>query len=618
MSSTSDLTATAMEAGVKKASESAVDRALNAIGDFVKQKYGEAQVLLGAGFKRYLRNATQRYNCVHTIATGTEPRPIIGPNNIYVSIGVLYQGKEYSTETVDPLIGIGNNLLIVGTGGVGKSMLMRYLFLNTADRGEYIPILIELRRIGSQTSGDISILELIYSCMQDFDTELPREQFEYSLRLGKYLFLFDGFDEIKETLSGETAEAIQSFCAKYPKNPCIVTSRPRLETSPLETFSTLESMPLTKEQAVLLASKIWDESEKTREFGHQLEDTLYDKHKDFAENPLLLSMMFLTFMYNSSIPEHLSEFYRKAYEALYSAHDNRDKGVYRREFKCKKLNEDDFKRLFSYFCFHSYMNEQYQFSEAEILSYINKGIEKIKLADVNAVDFLSDLRNAVCMIIMDGIIYRFSHRSFQAYFAAYYTSKTLTDEEQKGLFYNLLSGRNIFWDKRDFYELLYQLEPERFSINALEDGLIALQETVDHCDNPNLYFLKERYDAVGIEDGKIHEYIKAGSTYNFNLTDLFQRLIGRKQYNLYQEIDYIGLSKTIKAYIEKIGSAPDRIEYAEIDLSTSISDAERCELYQAIESADDVEKTRNALREWLVELSEKRKSLATPNFIDEL
>ena len=50
----------------------------------------------------------------------------------------------------------------------------------------------------------------------------------------------------------------------------------------------------------------------------------------------------------------------------------------------------------------------------------------------------------------------------------------------------------------------------------------------------------------------------------------------------------------------------------------NISEHERSELYQAIEASDDVEKTRSALREWLAELNEKRKSLTAPNFIDEL
>ena len=318
------LAGTATESAAKKAGEKAVDRGLNAIIDFVKNKYGEAQVKIGTVFDRYLHNATQRYNQIRTLTTGTMPRRIIGKDSLYVQIGLNHNGEEIDTSSVDSLLQISRNRLILGTGGVGKSMLTRYLFLDTAEYERYVPVLIELRRIGIQLSGELSILDLIYSCMEDFNVDLPKDQFEYSLQLGKYLFLFDGFDEVKSSLAKETAEAIQKFSAKYPNNSFIVTSRPKAETSPLETFTTMESMPLSKAQAVDLASRIWAKDEKTMEFCRQLNEILYEKHKDFAENPLLLSMMFLTFMRNSSIPEHLSDFYKKTYDALYSAHDNQD------------------------------------------------------------------------------------------------------------------------------------------------------------------------------------------------------------------------------------------------------------------------------------------------------
>ena len=176
---------TAMESGAKKVGESVANRALNSIVDFVINKYGEAKVMLGTVFQLYLKNATDRYNQVRTLATGQAPRKIIGQDNIYVNVGLQFEGKEIHTSTVDPMLRVSKNLLITGTGGVGKSMLMRYLFLNTASRGEYVPVLVELRRIGSQPSDELSILELIYTCMQGFNVQLPREQFEYSLQLGK-------------------------------------------------------------------------------------------------------------------------------------------------------------------------------------------------------------------------------------------------------------------------------------------------------------------------------------------------------------------------------------------------------------------------------------------------
>ncbi len=608
---------TVMESGAKKVGENTVNRALNALTDFMINMYGEAKVKLGTVFQLYLKNATERYNQVRTLATGQTPRKIIGQDNIYVNVGLQYEGKEIPTSTVDPMLHINKNILISGTGGVGKSMLMRYLFLNTANRGEYVPVLAELRRIGNQPSDNLSILELIYTCMQGFDVQLPREQFEYSLQLGKYLFLFDGLDEVKSSLIKETAEALQAFSAKYPLNPCIITSRPMQETSPLETFTNVEPMPFSKVQAVELASKIRIEDEKAKEFCRQLDEYLYDKHKDFAENPLLLSMMFLTFMRNSSIPDHLADFYKNAYDALYSVHDSNDKGSYRRDFQCKTLDEDSFKRLFSHFCFQSYMKEVYEFSRDDILSRIDKSIKKLKLDGIKPADYLTDLRNVVCMIIKDGDIYRFSHRSFQAYFAAYYTSSALTDEQQKRLFASLLFDESI-WNKQDYCALLAQIEPERFGVNALEDGLRALQTDAANTPDPDMHIFKCWCTGIKIthDDKSPISFIVGFDVYICNIVSLFTDFVKPCPVDDTSHFTNIGL---LESLIQKYNWAEfDELYFDIIDRADYISECERATLYSAILQCCRSGKVYALISDWLDEIDAKRASLQFPNFIEDL
>ena len=612
---------TALENSAKKGAETLVNRALNGAIDFVIAKYGEAQIALGTAFQRYLENATRRYNQIRTLATGTEPRSIIGKNNIYVNVGVKHQGTVISTTTVEPMLKINSNLLIQGTGGAGKSMLMRYLFLTTAYGGNYIPVLLELRRISSQEAGKVSIIELIYSCKKEYDIALPSEQFEYSLRSGKYLFLFDGFDEVKEVLSAETADAIQKFSAKYPKNPCIITSRPSQHTSPLETFTTVNSMPLDKSQAVLLASKIWTEDEKTREFCNQLNESLFDKHRDFAENPLLLTMMFLTFMRNNSIPDHLADFYQKSYDALYSAHDNQDKGYYRRDFRSKELDENRFKNLFSRFCFQTYFKEIYEFTEKSIISYIEKSIEKLNY-NVNARDFLLDLRNVVCMIVKDGEKYRFAHRSFQTYFAAWYTSQFITDDEQTRLFEQLLTSTNVVIQVRDYYQLISQIEPERFAINALENRLRTIIKHAESAENPYFYILRllTKKVSIGEYDGEEVLYsevpMEPEMFYDYNVLYLFDCFYVRIQ----RETSFSESLDVVKSY-ERIART-DRGEYEyyfeDIDCADSLLDEDKHRLYSAISKLKCIRELYQSIVEWFSHLDRKRSILTTSNFIDDL
>lgn len=118
----------------------------------------------------------------------TEPRTLEGENGIYVDVYVEYKGKRISTSTVDNMMQISNNIIVLGSGGTGKSMLMRHLFVNTQHRGSYIPVLVELRKMSNVDKSD-SLLKMVHSCIEEFDVRLDQTQFEYSLRSGKYLLL---------------------------------------------------------------------------------------------------------------------------------------------------------------------------------------------------------------------------------------------------------------------------------------------------------------------------------------------------------------------------------------------------------------------------------------------
>ncbi len=617
-----DIAAVAYESGAKKLGEAAADRALNFVIDKVQKKYGEKKIEIGTVFERYLENATERLNQIKTIATGINPRNIIGENELYIKIGVDFRNNEIDTSRAENLIEHGKNIMIVGSGGVGKSMLMRYLFLRTAFDGDYIPVFVELRKLSRQEAGKISIEKLIADCMAQFDVELPGDEFVYSLRLGKYLFLFDGFDEIKETLAPEAAEKLQEFCSKYPNNRCIVTSRHEEFCHPLETFVVMKSKPLSKEQAVELASKFWEKDEKTEEFCRQLETELFEKHQSFAENPLLLSMMFLTFMRNLSIPDHLADFYKKAYEALYSIHDNHDKGFYRRDFKCEKLDEEEFRLLFARFCFQTYFDNEYEFEEARIVDLITESADYFKF-DIDPWDYLEDLKNAVCLIVKDGNVYRFAHRSFQAYFAAVYTAERLDDETQKRFFKDMFSTiiqeKDIektfdYWRSNDYLDLLNQIEHEKFLKNALEDELREIMNGACKSDNPDIYILKnvffgvdlplESYDCSTLLGCDKYLYFYCFIRYYIK-HDFLPRLYNTTRIKRLYERDKSLIRKWL--YIKDV-------LFDTIDNSNSVSKSEKEQYYFDIIKLSGIPLFREKALEWLKKLDDERADLEKKDF----
>lgn len=103
-------------------------------------------------------------------------------------------------------------------------------------------------------------------------------------------------------------------------------------------------------------------------------------------------------------------------------------------------------------------------------------------------EFFDDIKDIVCLIVDEGNKYKFAHRSFQTYFAAYYTATHVTDEQQKIFLKKEVDKRHLF--RKDFFHMLYRLEGERFNINVLETGIKDVLDKLKDSDSPQFVFLK--------------------------------------------------------------------------------------------------------------------------------
>lgn len=95
-----------------------------------------------------------------------------------------------------------------------------------------------------------------------------------------------------------------------------------------------------------------------------LENGMFEKYRSFASNPLLLSIMLMTFDERAEIPDKLNDFYEQAFSALFNVHDG-SKDCFKRDIK-SGLGADDFKTVFAYFCFKSYFKGDYQFTDSTL------------------------------------------------------------------------------------------------------------------------------------------------------------------------------------------------------------------------------------------------------------
>lgn len=451
------------------------NKAVDSLIHMLHEKDEKITIESGAAFEMYLHNAYDALNWKRTLASGDESLCIIGENNMYVDIGAYYTTPDHTehavnTSNVATILEANDRedkIIIDGTGGAGKSMLMRYLFVDTVSRnaGDYIPVYMELAKIKANSMHEMDIRVFVHQSMELYGKiSLSDTVFDYSLEQGGYVFLFDGFDEVKEDDANAVLDALQKFSAKYSNNAFIISSRERLSLRSLSSFQIIHANKLSEAKAIELAQKFPGHPDTISEFCKNLKDGWFQKYNEFAKSPLLLTMMFITFEQNGDISNCLPNFYQDCFDALYNKHDAIHKVGFRRNFHCD-ISKSEFQIVFSYFCFHTWRKEIYEFSEDEMLEWLKKSLKKQNLS-VSAEDYLKDLTDSLCIITCEGHRYRFTHRSFQTYFAAKYT-RALSDEQQKMFLmdnFNLNSKRH--WD--NYLDLLNQVEHERFLSNFIE------------------------------------------------------------------------------------------------------------------------------------------------------
>ncbi|MEE1125451.1 MAG: hypothetical protein U0L18_05880 [Acutalibacteraceae bacterium] len=443
----------------------------NKISNIYKDTVNKDDIDFGTAFEEYLKKSEKYVSMAKTILYGQTPRHLY---SFFECMGITDNKKVIDTSDVNNILDLGHKIIISGTGGIGKSMLMRHCFLNSISNTQLIPVLIELRGLNEWSIEDISIEKFIYNTLNIFGFNVEQEYFEYSLETGCYLILFDGYDEVKNSISAKVAQGIIDFSNKYPENHIILSSRPLEEFVGWSDFCEYSSMHLNKEQALSLISKLdYDETLKEK-FYKELDEKLFVKYESFASNPLLLTIMLITFEGRISIPDSKTDFYEQAFSALFHRHDARKKGGYKREI-LSGLSYEDFKKVFSYFCFRSFFKNQYEFTEKTALENIARAKEKTyAYGNFNNIDFLNDMVKAVCVLVHEGLNYRWSHRSFQEYFAALYSTQ-LSDDEQKEFITSWLkstSGRLT----TDYLDILRDLQPDRFVKNVLYEPLQELYD----------------------------------------------------------------------------------------------------------------------------------------------
>ena len=476
---------------MKAVLEKYTDPILRGIGSKFKDEWEKFKVDFDLVFIDYLKNSVDKYGYIKTMLYRTQPKYIY---DFFVCPDLQCgQNSIIKGDSIDNVLNISNFLIVEGTGGIGKSTFLKHLLMSETSEKRFIPVFVELKNLNS-ISEDYDITDFIFQRLYDLGSSIKKDYMEYALRSGCFLFLFDGYDEIFTDKKDKFFKKLESFCDRYSNNYFVISSRPYSSFVEFQRFTVLTLLPLDKQKALELVRKVDYDADIKERFLFALEDHLYEEHESFASNPLLLSIMLLTFDNYADIPEKLHLFYANAFETLYSKHDATKAG-YRRELRCK-LSYDIFKNIFSQFCFLTYYQGKIEFTTDELWTALKKASSN--LPSFKPEDFVFDLVNSICVLYQDGLNYKFIHRSFQEYFTAVFL-KELSDQNMTKLG-NRLIKKDLYRLSRDnVLPMLRDMTEQRFEQNILLPLVVECEESYSDVDKYDFYYL-ELHPRISYED----------------------------------------------------------------------------------------------------------------------
>jgi hypothetical protein len=397
-------------AGVKTAASTIVPAA-QSLG---MKAYNRLRVSLTKCFESSISASADRCRNIKNIIYKDEAVDLMSQ---YVSANFAREGESIRDDILVQNLVSGSRLLISGRAGFGKTMFMKWATVRLIDsqlHHQLYPIFLELRYL-EEIDSQRPLAETLFERTSAVKSRPSFAQFEIGLCHGLFVVILDAVDEINPAFRDKSIDRMRDFMRDYPKCSVLVSTRPDESLEALQDFSVYRTVPMNMTQIKEVITRLsYDESVKEKLIG-RLDNGLFEEHRGFLSNPLLATIMLLTYDHSADIPTKITSFYKEAFEVLYQRHDAH-KGTFRRDHHAG-LPMDEFESIFTFFCYDTFTKLKLEFSQSELILAFREAISFIKI-EADPVKVTRDSIESVSLIQKDGLKFVFVHRSFQEYFAA--------------------------------------------------------------------------------------------------------------------------------------------------------------------------------------------------------
>ena len=388
--------------------------------------------------------------------------------------------KHSSLPTTEHSELLLSNTIIEGIVGQGKSILMRQL-CNSAVELSLIPIFIELRMISEAHT----LTSLIIDYMDAAGMNGGNHIFNYLADKNKIVLILDGFDEIPTKFIKNTVYQISHLQKVHDELKIIISSRPSQAVQNLAGFEIQTMAQLTEDDYELFLRKLVPDP--TIRFNIQSAISGAPQNiKGVITTPLMLTLLVQVYHIETEIPETLSDFYEKLFNAVFIKHDGIKPGFDRERYS--GLSESKLQKLFDAFCFmvlqsgvgRTLANKEFQDS-------FNRAVKYSPASSCEIEGFRKDIVNVACLMLNDGFEQTtFLHKSIMEYHAASFIHNS--SDEFAEIFYRQAPEDHDTWaETLSFLSYIDEFRyGKMYALKEYPPSLQRLSEALKHKTNEAL------------------------------------------------------------------------------------------------------------------------------------
>lgn len=245
--------------------------------------------------RKILTQAVQRL-----VAKATVPTPYIEQ---YIAVGTgeaLLQSAADASKLLERIFLDTNSAIIIGKSGSGKSVLMRHLFQDCAERfvgnrSAYVPLFLNLR---TDWVAGLSITDMVANALRGVGVELSSDVIAFMVGKGNFLLLVDSLNEVDS--AGSRSTLLPFLASNGAARILIASQRDSIEQTHLK-ICRLSIVSADQAREYIFSTT-----------GKDLWPQLPKEAQRLAENPQ--NLMLLTETLNSGftddMPLHRADLYR--------------------------------------------------------------------------------------------------------------------------------------------------------------------------------------------------------------------------------------------------------------------------------------------------------------------